>query len=81
MVASLVPEHGLQACELQKLWHVGSVVAVSGLQSLGSVFVGQGLGCSVARKRSSMPQPKTRPDSPVPSLQGPCDRSLKSEEP
>ncbi|MBR3327214.1 MAG: hypothetical protein IKG22_07820, partial [Atopobiaceae bacterium] len=25
-------------------------------------------------KRSSMPQPKTRPDSPVPSLQGPCDR-------
>ena len=32
-------------------------------------------------RRSSMPQPKTRPDSPVPSLQGPCDRSLKSEEP
>jgi len=30
-------------------------------------------------KRSSMPQPKTRPDSPVPSRQGPCDRSLKSE--
>src|SRR5574337_1112510 len=28
-------------------------------------------------KRSSMPQAKTRPDSPVPSLQGPCDRSLK----
>ena len=28
-----------------------------------------------------VPQPKTRPDSPVPSLQGPCDRSLKSEEP
>ena len=26
-------------------------------------------------------QPKTRPDSPVPSLQGPCDRSLKSEVP
>ena len=25
--------------------------------------------------------PKTRPDSPVPSLQGPCDRSLKSEVP
>ena len=24
-------------------------------------------------KRSSMPQPKTRPDSPVPSLQGPCE--------
>ena len=33
------------------------------------------------RQRSSMPQPKTRPDSPVPSLQGPCDRSLKSEVP
>src|SRR5574340_100182 len=32
-------------------------------------------------KRSSMPQAKTRPDSPVPSLQGPCDRSLKSEVP
>ena len=32
-------------------------------------------------KRSSMPQPKTRPESPVPSLQGPCDRSLKSEVP
>ena len=32
-------------------------------------------------KRSSMPQSKTRPDSPVPSLQGPCDRSLKSEVP
>src|SRR5574340_412846 len=28
-----------------------------------------------------MPQAKTRPDSPVPSLQGPCDRSLKSEVP
>ena len=23
-----------------------------------------------------MPQPKTRPDSPVPSLQGPCDRRI-----
>src|SRR5574337_618270 len=32
-------------------------------------------------KRSSMPQPKTRPESPVPSLQGPCDRRLKSEVP
>ena len=29
----------------------------------------------------TMPQPKTRPDSPVPSRQGPCDRSLKSEVP
>ena len=28
-------------------------------------------------KRSSMPQPKTRPYSPVPTLQGPCDQSQK----
>ena len=28
-------------------------------------------------KRSSMPQPKTRPDSPVPTLQGLCDQSQK----
>ena len=28
-----------------------------------------------------MPQPMSRPDSPVPSLKGPCDRSLKSEVP
>ena len=28
-------------------------------------------------KWSSMPQPKMRPDSPVPTLQGPCDWSLK----
>ena len=28
-------------------------------------------------KWSSMPQTKTRPDSPVPTLQGPCDRSPK----
>ena len=34
-----------------------------------------------AGEQVSMPQPKTRPDSPVPSLQGPCDRSLKSEVP
>ena len=25
-VVSLVPEHGLQACRLQQLWDVGSVV-------------------------------------------------------
>ena len=31
-------------------------------------------GIAISRgKRSSMPQPKTRPDSPVPSLQGPCN--------
>ena len=28
-------------------------------------------------KRSSMPQHKTRPASPVPTLQGPCDQSQK----
>ena len=28
-------------------------------------------------KRSSIPPHKTRPDSPVPTLQGPCGRSLK----
>ena len=28
-------------------------------------------------KQSSMPQPKARPDSPFPTLQGPCNRSLK----
>ena len=44
--------------------------------ALQAVAVGQKEG-----RRSSMPQPKTRPDSPVPSLQGPCDRSLKSEVP
>ena len=31
-------------------------------------------------KRSSIPQPKTRHDSPVPNLQGPCDRSQKGRE-
>ena len=28
-------------------------------------------------KRSSLPPHKTRPDSPVPTVQGPCDRSQK----
>ena len=28
-------------------------------------------------KRSSIPPYKTRPDSPVPTLQGPCDQSQK----
>ena len=32
---------------------------------------------SSSGKRSSMPQHKMRPDSPVSTLQGPCDRSLK----
>ena len=51
--------------------------------SLLPLYLGAKLfGGDISRgRRSSMPQPKTRPDSPVPSLQGPCDRSLKSEEP
>ena len=47
-VASLVAEHGLQACGLQQLWHAGSVAVAHGLQSAGSVVVAQGLSCSVA---------------------------------
>ena len=30
-VASLVAKHGLEACGLQQLWHVGSVVVARGL--------------------------------------------------
>ena len=47
-VASLVVEHGLQACGLQQLWHVGSVVTAQGLQSTGSVVVAHGLSYSAA---------------------------------
>ena len=47
-VASLVAEHGLQACGLQQLWHVGSVLVAHRLQSAGSVVVSHGLSCSVA---------------------------------
>ena len=47
-VASLVAEHGLQACGLQQLWHVGSVVVARRLQRAGSVVVAHGLSCSVA---------------------------------
>ena len=43
-----VSEHGLQACGLQQLWHVGSVVLPRGLQSTGSVVVVPGLSCSTA---------------------------------
>ena len=45
-VASLVAEHGLQACGLQQLQHAGSVVLAHGLQQLwhmGSVVVACGL--------------------------------------
>ena len=47
-VASLVAEHGLQACMLQQLWHVGSVVVAHRLQSTGSVVVAHRLSCSAA---------------------------------
>ena len=43
--ASLVVEYGLQACRLQQLCHVGSVVAAPGLQSTGSVAVAHRLSC------------------------------------
>ena len=46
VVASLVAEHGLQACGLQQLQHAGSVVVACGLQSAGSVVVAQRLSCS-----------------------------------
>ena len=47
-VASLAAEHGLQACRLQQLSHVGSVVVARRLQSAGSVVVVHGLSCSTA---------------------------------
>ena len=47
-VASLVVEQRLQACGLQQLWHVGSVVVACNLQSTGSVVVAHGLSCSTA---------------------------------
>ena len=47
-VASLVVKHRLQACGLQQLWHMGSVVVAHGLQSAGSVVVAHGLSCSAA---------------------------------
>ena len=47
-VAPLVAEHGFQACGLQQLWHMGSVIVALGLQSAGSVVVGHRLSCSAA---------------------------------
>ena len=47
-VASLVGEHGLQACGPQQLRHAGSVVVARGLQSTGSAVVVHGLSCSAA---------------------------------
>ena len=45
-VASLVVEHGLQACRLQQLQHMGSVVVAHGLFSAGSAVVVHRLSCS-----------------------------------
>ena len=44
-VASLAAEHRLQACGLQQLWHVGSVVVARGLSCFAAcgVFPSQGL--------------------------------------
>ena len=47
-VISHVSDHGYQACRLQQLWHIGSVVADSRLQSTGSVIMAYGLSCSTA---------------------------------
>ena len=47
-VASLVAEHGLQACGLQQLWYAGSVIVAWELQSTGSVVVVNRLSCSMA---------------------------------
>ena len=48
-MASLVVEHGHQACRLQQLWHVGSVLVAPGLQSTGSVVAAHRLSCFRAR--------------------------------
>jgi len=51
-------------------------------QPLAGAWLSGPLPGDISRgRRSSMPQPTTRLDSSVPSLQGPCDRSLKSEVP
>ena len=47
VLASLVADHGLQACRLQQLWHLGSVVVACGHQSAGSVVVVHRLSCSL----------------------------------
>ena len=63
VVASLVAEHRLQACGLQQLWHVGSVVVARRLQSAGSVVVAHGaqLFCSMW----DLPRPGLEPASPA----------------
>ena len=70
VVASLVVDHRLQACGLQQLWHLGSVVVARGLQSTVSVVVVYGLSSCGARAQllSSMwdlPGPGLEPVFPA----------------
>ena len=46
--AALVAEHRLQACGLQQLQRMGSVVVTPGFKSVGSVVAVHGLSCSLA---------------------------------
>ena len=57
-VASLVAEHGLQACGLQQLWHMGSVVVAHGLccSAACGIFLDQGSNpCSLHWQADSQP--------------------------
>ena len=70
VVASLVVEHRLQACGLQQLWHLGSVVVARGLQSTVSVVAVYGLSSFGARAQLlrsmwDLPGPGLEPMSPV----------------
>ena len=56
-----------RTCIVQKNPHVPNTA-----RQVASYLVNTSRG-----KLSSMPHPKTRPDSPVTTLQGPCDPSLK----
>ena len=51
-MAPVVADHGLQACRLQELWHMGPVVAGPRLYSAGSVVVADGLGGPEAMRSS-----------------------------
>ena len=59
VVVSPVVEHGLQACRLQQLWHMGSVAVARGLQSAGSVVAVHGaqLLCSTWDPPGPGPKP------------------------
>ena len=68
-VASLVAEHGLQACRLQQLWHVDSVVVARGLScsSAHGIFLDQGSNpCPLHWQVDS--QPLHHQGSPIPSI-------------